>query len=83
MIKAAMLAVFIATAAQAAAADTWCARDFGDAKYGNCVFPSLRECLRVVRVAGGVCDRDRRYLEEEAARGTPRRPDRQFDRWDR
>jgi hypothetical protein len=78
MIKAAMLAVFVVTAAQPASADTWCVRDFGEAKYKNCVFPSLQECLRVVRVAGGVCDRDRSYLETQE-RKVLRRP----DRWDR
>jgi len=80
MIKAAMLAIFLTTATQSASADTWCVRDFGEAKYHNCIFPSLQECLRVVRVAGGICDRDRRYLEDEQPRG--KRTKRQSGRWD-
>jgi hypothetical protein len=53
---------------------------FRRGKYRNCVFPSLQECLRVVRVGGGICDRDRRYLENEPERGVPSRRERKFDR---
>jgi hypothetical protein len=49
-----------------AGADTWCYRDFGDAKPGYCSFYSGRQCLEFARIAGGICEREQAALERPA-----------------
>jgi len=55
---AALAALGSVATAGGASGDTWCYRDFGEAKPRFCSFFSARQCLDVARIAGGICERE-------------------------
>ena len=82
-IKAGLLAlVGLVTIQGAPAAENWCRRNFGDPPGKGCVSAPLQYCLRGLVAGGGVCARDRSYLDDPSER--PQRPARRAgkDRWD-
>jgi hypothetical protein len=82
IVKTTVFAILAMLAAQPVQAQMWCLRDFGDAPYKNCVFPSAEQCFLAVRIGGGVCERDQR--EPGKGANALRRPARRSDakeRW--
>lgn len=80
------LALLGLVAAQSAhAADNWCLRNFGDPPGKGCVSAPLEYCLRGLVAGGGVCARDRSYLEQSDDRDRSARPARRAakDRWNK
>ena len=81
----AMLALLgLVAASSAQAADSWCLRNFGDPPGKGCVSAPLEYCLRGIAVGGGVCARDRSYLDQDDDRDRRQRATRRSgrDRWD-
>ena len=68
----------------ARAAENWCLRNFGDPPGKRCVSAPLQYCLRGLAAGGGVCARDRSYLDQGDDRDRPQRPARRAgkERWD-
>jgi hypothetical protein len=64
------------------AADTWCARNFGDSPDKPCASAPLDYCLRGIRL-GGVCARDRGYLQDSDSRDRVQKPSRRAGAKDR
>ncbi len=71
---------------QSADAENWCVRNFGDPPDKPCVSAPLEYCLQGIRL-GGVCARDRSYLQDSDSRRQPQKADRRGGakkgRWDR
>ena len=70
---------------QSARAENWCVRNFGDPPDKPCVSAPLEYCLQGIRL-GGVCARDRSYLQDSDNRGQPQKANRRGakkERWDR
>jgi hypothetical protein len=85
IIVAGLFALLGSLAAQSAQADdTWCLRNFGDPPSKGCVSTPLQYCLRGLVAGGGVCARDRGYLDPGDDRDRLQRPPRRAakDRWD-
>jgi hypothetical protein len=74
----------LVTAQGAQAADNWCLRNFGDSPGKGCVSAPLEYCLRGLAAGGGVCARDRGYVEQSDDRDRAQRPARRAGkgRWD-
>ena len=74
--------VGLVTIQGAQAAENWCLRNFGDPPGKGCVSAPLQYCLRGLVAGGGVCARDRSYVDDPSDR--PQRPARRAgkDRWD-
>ena len=53
-----------------AQAENWCVRNFGDPPDKPCVAAPLEYCLQGIRL-GGVCARDRSYLQDSDNRRQP------------
>jgi hypothetical protein len=84
-IVAGLFALLGLVAAQSAqAAENWCLRNFGDPPGKGCVSAPLQYCLRGLAAGGGVCARDRSYLDQGDDRDRPQRPARRAgkERWD-
>jgi hypothetical protein len=66
------------------AADSRCLRNFGDPPGKGCVSAPLEYCLRGIAVGGGVCARDRSYLDQSDDRDSRQRRARRSgrERWD-
>jgi hypothetical protein len=46
------------SASKAANDGPWCYRDFGGLQYTNCSYYSIKQCLTVAGIRGGVCERN-------------------------
>jgi hypothetical protein len=67
---------------QSAGAENWCVRDFGDPPDKPCVAAPLEYCLQGIRL-GGVCARDRSYLQDKETRDPPQKHNRRGARKER
>jgi len=64
----AAFAVLWSAAAWAANDQPWCYRDFSGPQFTNCSFPTIRHCLAIAGIMGGVCERN----QPEAASPPPK-----------
>jgi hypothetical protein len=76
LIMAVIFALIALVTARNVQAETWCLRNFGDPPNKDCVSAPLQYCLRGLAAGGGICVRDRSYLERSNDRDPSQRPSR-------